>query len=43
MAKGDFHNIFADGPVVRVDEIDEHDDTDDTPASRRTRKVTGER
>ena len=43
MAKGDFHNIFADGPVVSVDEIDEHDDTDDTPASRRTRKVTGER
>ena len=40
MAKGGFHNIFADSPVVRVDEIDNHDDT---PASRRVRNVTGER
>ena len=26
MAKSGFRNIFADGPVILVDEIDDHDD-----------------
>ena len=42
MAKGGFRNIFADGPVVRVNDIDEHD-TDEAPVPRRSRNVTGER
>lgn len=43
MAKGGFRNIFADGPVVRVDEIDKPHESDDAPAPLRTRNLTGER
>ena len=41
MAKGGYRNIFADGPVVRVDELDKPDE--DAPAPRPTRNLKGER